>query len=863
MGQNPSVQNKKSDQKFHHKLTLHRLSGWILDVEPCKVGLKFWIIPDSSQKSQPRISLIKEYHPKFTVAFSSTFLNKNTVPRHQIFKYYQKKLEDDSDIHSVSIENVRIHAEDSMNNSVLTIAVKSPLAYKKVIKKLKTLDIFDFYNSDIPLVQIFFYESGVFPFAYCDFYYHHSSQKDLIQAISLQDSNLSVEYVLPPLRVIWLTVDINTTRTRPDVTDIISAFHIAVDPCGISLDIHQIRHPFITYHDTPHPHIRIKAQNEMKNLILLQKIIKILDPDIIFTTKGDELLFPYLLYRLERHHLQDYFSLSRTKTPLHSNRFNIGGNSSYQSYGRIYHKSSNQFYLKGRLHIDSAIMGGLHFDDGNLFGIVEVARISYITLQRLTRITIGGALQSMQFYHAYHHKILIPEEKTNSEYFQDSYNLFLSDRGGHILNPKVGLFTHVAELDFTSMYPSLMVRYNVSPEVINCSCCNPDISRVPGLPYHICEKREGIVSLSLRIPLQKRILYKQKTKHLDYPEKLKYEKMQEALKWILVVCFGYLGFRNARFGRIEAHQTVCAYSRRFLLDAWQIVEKHGLNVIHGIVDSLYVQAPPTMSIETFHEKCDNICQEIIQKTQIPITYDPKTDFFDIMCFLPTKANPEIGALNRYWGIKPEGKMKIRGVEIRRHDSPPLIKEFQTSLIQEIYAKSRKIHQISLKSQKTPSESSFDLYKNQELKELYHKVMIPHLQKYYSLLESSNISPKSLAITIRLTRHVENYKVNNYQKSAAELLQRRGIYVGPGEKVSFIIVNDAAPNHLDRVIPLEFYSGSGQSFDLKKYRELLARALVNLFPSAIPSSELIRLINLPASTDKLAKFQQKTLLKFLG
>ena len=136
------------------------------------------------------------------------------------------------------------------------------------------------------------------------------------------------------------------------------------------------------------------------------------------------------------------------------------------SYGVVHYSSKSQFYLNGRLHIDSAIYGGLHFDDGNLFGLIEVARVTYSPLQRLTRVTIGGALQSLQFYHAYILGILIPEIKKNSEDFRESGSLLSSDRGGHILNPKIGLFRRVAEIDFTSMYPALMVHYNVSPEIV-------------------------------------------------------------------------------------------------------------------------------------------------------------------------------------------------------------------------------------------------------------------------------------------------------------------------------------------------------------------------------------------------------------
>ena len=64
-----------------------------------------------------------------------------------------------------------------------------------------------------------------------------------------------------------------------------------------------------------------------------------------------------------------------------------------------------------------------------------------------------------------------------------------------------------------------------------------------------------------------------------------YEARQSVLKWILVTSFGYLGYNNAKFGRIDAHIAVCAFDRQILLQAAKIAERQGFRVLHGIVDS--------------------------------------------------------------------------------------------------------------------------------------------------------------------------------------------------------------------------------------------------------------------------------------
>jgi len=90
-----------------------------------------------------------------------------------------------------------------------------------------------------------------------------------------------------------------------------------------------------------------------------------------------------------------YFS--RDRTCLKNNMFEIAGNTSYFSYGAIFHRSPSQFYFKGRIHIDVKTFGSLSFSDGNIEGVIEVSRVSRVPIQRLTRITIGGSLQSIQF----------------------------------------------------------------------------------------------------------------------------------------------------------------------------------------------------------------------------------------------------------------------------------------------------------------------------------------------------------------------------------------------------------------------------------------------------------------------------------
>jgi DNA polymerase elongation subunit (family B) len=53
-----------------------------------------------------------------------------------------------------------------------------------------------------------------------------------------------------------------------------------------------------------------------------------------------------------------------------------------------------------------------------------------------------------------------------------------------------------------------------------------------------------------------------------------------------VTSFGYLGFNNAKFGRIDAHIAVCAFDRQIFLQTSKIAERYGFRIVHGIIDSI-------------------------------------------------------------------------------------------------------------------------------------------------------------------------------------------------------------------------------------------------------------------------------------
>jgi DNA polymerase-2 len=140
-------------------------------------------------------------------------------------------------------------------------------------------------------------------------------------------------------------------------------------------------------------------------------------------------------------------------------------------------------------------------------------------------------------------------------------------------------FPHVAIIDFVSMYPSIIAKYNISPETV---CVEEEEAwEIPELGIKV-SSREGLVPAALRPLADKRVAIKRALKTMsknDGRYRL-YKASSDGLKWLGVVTNGRLGFAMATFGRISAHEALSFLARKMILRAKEIVEDHGFTVLH-------------------------------------------------------------------------------------------------------------------------------------------------------------------------------------------------------------------------------------------------------------------------------------------
>jgi DNA polymerase I len=619
------------------------------------------------------------------------------------------------------------------------------------------------HNCDLKPSQVYLYERDIFPLAFVEVEVGKFGLN-----YRLLDSVESVDYQVPPLKIAKFGLEVNKKNR-------LAAFNEQLEKAVLSVEEKE----FV-----------VDSGEEREKLLKIVEIVRRLDPDFILTRGGDSFVFPYLARRALVNNVLGNFVLSRDTSPLVVE--NKQGKS-YFSYGRTFYRAPTR-RLYGRVHLDESNTFILR--ESGVEGLIEIARSCRVPLHRAARSSIGTSMSSLQNYQAVKDDYLVPRNKHVGEAFKSAYQLLVGDRGGFVYEPRMGIHEGVGEVDFSSMYPSLMAKYNISAETVLCGCCPDSGLRIPELGFHICENRQGIVPKVLEFAVTKRLGTKRLVKEtVDEELREVYDKRQSALKWILVTCFGYLGYRNAKFGTVDGHMGVCAFGRDTLLTASYIAEDRGFRVIHGIVDSLWLKKEGAAS-----EDYVRLSQEIGESVDLPLDF---SGLYKWIVFLPSKTHPNVPVLNRYYGVKEDGGIKVRGLEVRRRDTPKFIYDAQMEMIKAL---------ASADDSKCFVEKIPDALKV--------------VKEYRKKLLNGEVPVWDLIVTKRLSKDLDNYTQKVSQVIAGEQLQKEGFEVSAGKSVKFLFTSAKNKRYRRRVKAKELIEEETNP-DLRKYLLLLYSAASNI------------------------------------
>ena len=711
-------------------------TGWFCDVytHPDDGQLTLWVISDEGSRE-----LLRQ-------RFSITFYAAGKNERLRELWYFLKR-----QTMPVSLE--RDERRDLLSPhplTVLSVKVKRPSDQPRLFKRITQIfpDL-DFYDADIPLSARYAATFNVFPLTRCSWVV---DENGWVHEIIPLESRWELDQTPPPLRVLEIQPDTEPFHTRPK-----------------ELIAHSGRYDW-----------RLPLYPNRPFLACLTAVISRVDPDLILSDWGDTWLFPFFL-RLS-HGRHDLLPLCRD--PKRGVLYKV--KRTYHSYGQIIHRGQ-QILLHGRWHIDRR--NAMMFSDYGWEGVMEMAQVSGLPVQVTARNSPGAGITAMEMIVALREELLVPYHKQQAEQLKTAKDLIEADRGGLVAAPLAGLHEAVAEIDAVSLYPSIIRHFNLSPETINNS--SDEITLVPAINLKVDQGREGFLPRVLSPLLDKRIAIKHLLAEL-HPRDCRCSLLKaraSALKWLLVVAFGYTAYRLAKFGRIEIHQAITAYAREIILQAKEVAEEMGFDVLHIYIDCIWVCKPACVRPPDFQP----LLNAIVDRTSLPMALD---GVFNWVAFLPSRVDPRVSVPNRYFGVLQGGEIKMRGIEVRRRDTPPFIAHAQLEILSKL-AKARTVKEM----------------------QAFLPEIVAILRKKIKELREGRVQPSELVLRQRLSRAVADYRTPSPAAQAAAQLEAGGKTVNAGETVRLIFIRGE-----DRVLAWDLpEQADPRKVDVERYTRLLLRA----------------------------------------
>lgn len=244
--------------------------------------------------------------------------------------------------------------------------------------------------------------------------------------------------------------------------------------------------------------------------------------------------------------------------------------------------------------------------------------------------------------------------------------------GGYVHSIEAGLYDFVIVLDFKSMYPSMIMKYNICFTTLNEKGA---IVSPTGIRFLEKSEREGLIPRILKDLMDERDRVKKRMKStVDEEEKDYFDGVQGALKVLMNTFYGVLASYFYRFTNVQIGSAITAYARTTIKDVIAKLENEGLNVIYGDTDSVFIESGMKTEEET-EQMGQSLSERLSAEENISLEFEKILNpFFSS------------GAKKRYIGriMYPDdrkGETLVRGYEVRRTDSFDLQSEALAKLFE--------------------------------------------------------------------------------------------------------------------------------------------------------------------------------------
>ncbi len=230
--------------------------------------------------------------------------------------------------------------------------------------------------------------------------------------------------------------------------------------------------------------------------------------------------------------------------------------------------------------------------------------------------------------------------------------------GGYVHSIGAGIYDNVIVLDFKSMYPSMMIKYNVCFTTLDPK---GEIVALNNIRFLSRQQKEGLIPRLLKELMDERDKIKKEMKTASSEERNYLDGVQGAIKILMNTFYGVMASSFYRFTNLEIGGAITAYARNTIKSLIESLGRENYRVIYGDTDSIFIES---QSKDTKDAVSDGIMlsERLSREQDVILEFEKVMDpFFSH------------GAKKRYVGriVYPEsqkGEILIRGYEVRRTDS---------------------------------------------------------------------------------------------------------------------------------------------------------------------------------------------------
>jgi len=317
--------------------------------------------------------------------------------------------------------------------------------------------------------------------------------------------------------------------------------------------------------------------------------------------------------------------------------------------------------------------------------------------------------------------------------------------GAFVFTPIPGLYEDIVFFDFTSMYGSVIVSFNLSREsYLNKKEKGATVVDIGEKVYFA--KDRGFFSKMLANIIETRKKYKKE--YAKNPSNL-LKARSNAFKLLANASYGYLGYFGARYYCREAAASTAALARKEIKKAIAGIEKKGYKIVYSDTDSIAF-------LQEKHSKKDvnQMLKDI--NSDLPGIMELDLEGFFKRGIWVTKRNGDFGAKKKYALLAEDGKTIIKGFETVRRDWCGLARETQSKILEMI------------------------------LENGNEKKALDYLKKIVKQLKKREVDLQSLMIKTKLKRNVEDYKAIGPHVVVAKRMKEQGLKVGIGTLIEYFI-----------------------------------------------------------------------------